>query len=417
MRKNTGFSFIIILCIILCIILFTGCNDRSNSPEETITVPANDNTDSENIIKHKLLENASVSNSAIWLFKFDGQNTTWRIVIDKEWEQKVVDEINSLNLSTADENELSKWSEPCYGINIGDAEGWEIWLAYSDGLWLEKDGSLYRADFDIAKYFDKASERENTQEFTCDSGIQIPNAAILSKYNIKYCRKSTDKLTNEKDGVTLKFISLDRDIATLEYQNNSGNGFSFGEHYYLQKIIDGDWYDIPVAKSNYGFKDILNLVNPGESRQIKCDLSLYGELENGWYRIVKDGFCADFSIPFLNDDEKEKLYEEAREARKQEIWAKASFDIDGDGIIEDCTITPGPTAGVCTAFITAYVDNDEKYSNLYYLKHGSFSFSEENGEAYIVIDSSIDGENLQTERHRIYVEEGTIIIDDMKLAC
>ena len=410
--KNITFS----IMIMICIILFTGCNDRSYTPEKEVNVSVNENKDSENTVKHKLLEKASVQNCALQLYKFDGQNTTWRIVIDKEWEQKVVDEINSLNLSPADENELSKWSEPCYGVNIGDAEGWEIWLTYSNGLWLEKDGSLYRADFDIARYFDEASERENTIEYTFDSGIQIPNAAILSKYSIKYCKKITDELTNEKDGVTFKFISLDGDIATLEYQNNSDKEFQYGEPYYLQKIIDGSWYGLPVAKSNYGFNDILNLIKPGQSRQTKCDLSLYGELEDGWYRIVKDDFCADFSIPFLDNETKEKMYEEAREARKQEIWAKASFDIDGDGIIEDCTITPGPNSGVCTAFITAYVDNVEKYSNLYYLKHGNFSFSEENGEYFIVIDCSVDGENWQTERHRIYAEEGTIIIDDMKLA-
>ena len=257
----------------------------------------------DNMIQIKLLEHASPETSCIILYRFDGETTTWRYVFDKEWEQKVIDEINDLKLSKAGEDELLKWTEPCYGISICDTEGWEIWLTYSDGLWLTKDGSLYHGKYDLEGCFAEAESVERTEEDSAVSGIRMPNAAILSKYNIKYCQKASSEVYTEKNGVSLKMVSIDGDIAILEYRNDSDEVFTYGEEYSLQKYID-DWYAIPMAKSNYGFNDILNILNPGKSRQIKCYLTMYGDLEDGHYRIVKGDMCAEFDIPFEKVDDK-----------------------------------------------------------------------------------------------------------------
>ncbi len=250
----------------------------------------------------KLLEHASPETSAIMLYRFDGEKTTQRTVFDREWEQKVIDEINNLKLKATGKDELSKWNEPCYGISICDTEGWEIWLTYSNGLWLTKDGSLYQGEFDLEKCFNEASGLKGTLEDFFDSGIRMPNAVILSKYDRKYCCKSSSEVYTEKDGVSLRVVSMDGDTATLEYRNDSDKEFAYGESFTLQKYFD-DWYEIPTV-SNVVFNLPLYMLNPGEAIRIKCNLFMYGELKDGHYRIVKGDLCAEFDIPFKDVDEK-----------------------------------------------------------------------------------------------------------------
>ena len=250
----------------------------------------------------KLLEHASPITSCIELYRFDGEKTIQRIVFDKDWEQKVIDEVNNLKLKSVGKDELLKWNEPCYGISINAAGYGDIWLTYSDGLWLTKDGSLYRGEFDLEKCFDEAPGLEGTMENSFDSGILMPNAAILSKYDLKYCHKASNEVYSEKDGVSLRMVSLDGNVATLEYRNDSGIEFTYGEDFTLQKLYD-EWYGIPTA-SNAIFHSLLYILNPGDERQIKCNLFMYGELEDGHYRIVKDNLCAEFDIPFKEVDEK-----------------------------------------------------------------------------------------------------------------
>lgn len=253
-------------------------------------------------IQVKLLEHASPITSCIELYRFDGEKTTRRTVFDKEWEQKVIDDVNGIKLKSVGKDELLKWNEPCYGISINASGYGDIWLTYSDGLWLTNDSSLYRGEFDLEKCFDEAAGLEGTMEKSFDSGILMPNAAILSKYDLKYCHKASNEVYSEKDGVSLRMVSLDGNEATLEYRNDSGMVFTYGEAFTLQKLYD-EWYEIPTAINAF-FNLPEYWVYPGDERQTKCNLFMYGELEDGHYRIVKDDLCAEFDIPFKEVDEK-----------------------------------------------------------------------------------------------------------------
>ena len=296
-KKSIWISVIIILLTgIALTVFFFSRNTKENGQ-----------TDNNGGIQVKLLEHASPETSCIILYRFDGEKTTRRFVFDKEWEHKVIDEVNDLKLTAAAQDELLKWSEPCYGISISGAENGEIWLTYADGLWLTKDGSLYRGKYALEKCFEEAAGFDNNEEESYDSGIRMPNAAILSKYSMKYCCKAKSEVYAEKNGVSLRAVSVDEDMATLEYHNGSGVDFTFGEVFTLQKYFD-DWYDLPVAVSNYLFNLPLYILSPGADAQIKCYIGLYGKLDAGHYRIVKDDMCAEFDIPFKNADEQVVSY-------------------------------------------------------------------------------------------------------------
>lgn len=65
----------------------------------------------------------------------------------------------------------------------------------------------------------------------------------------------------------------------------------------------------------------------------------------------------------------------------------ASFDIDNDGTVENCTISMGPTSGLFTVVITASTDEGIKYKNTFCLNSCGIKFCQENGTTKVLLNS------------------------------
>ncbi|MBP5530382.1 MAG: hypothetical protein J6X80_10070 [Lachnospiraceae bacterium] len=239
----------------------------------------------------KLLDNASPETSAMALYYFDGEKTEMKWLFDQDEEEKIIDEINKLNIRSADSSKIADIKAPCYGIGISDKEGYDICLSYCDGLWLTKDGSVYKANYNLKKLYDKTSYAGDSY----DGGLMFPNAALLGEYDVSFYQKAED-LPGEKDGISLSFVSFEDNIVTLSIKNDSDSDFLYGEYYSLQKKIDGEWYTLPMKMTNYGFVAIGLLLRAGETTEETCDLFPYGTLEKGIYRIEKEGLAAEFEV-------------------------------------------------------------------------------------------------------------------------
>jgi len=103
---------------------------------------------------------------------------------------------------------------------------------------------------------------------------------------------STYETINNLDGVTMtvKEGTASSTGLTVVMENNSDNQCIYGEFFELEKKIDETWYRVPVAiDDNYGFNSIGYDLSPGDSREWEVDWNwLYGSLEPGNYRIIKD---------------------------------------------------------------------------------------------------------------------------------
>lgn len=247
--------------------------------------PATDNMP----VSCRLLENASPATSALAIFYFDGEETKQKWIFDDEKKNEVIAEINGLNDRKEPQSRIADMTVPSYGIDICDKNGFSIWLTYSNGLWLTNDGAVYSAEYDFERLW---SETSTEQTDAGKGGINMPNASILGEYDIRYYCKS-EELVSEKDGVKLTFASAEEDIVNVTFTNDSDEDFSYGDFYYLQKEIDGEWYQLPVRYSNYGFKCILHVLQPGYSATEKCYLTMYGALKEGHYRIVLEDFAVE----------------------------------------------------------------------------------------------------------------------------
>jgi hypothetical protein len=120
---------------------------------------------------------------------------------------------------------------------------------------------------------------------------------------------------NKLEGVTMaiKDGTVSPTGLTVVFDSKLDNECIYGEYFLLEREVNGEWYGVPVAiEGNYAFKMIGYRLPPGGSSEWSVDWEwLYGILETGKYRIVKDIFrdndkyymAAEFSISGENAPE------------------------------------------------------------------------------------------------------------------
>ncbi len=105
-------------------------------------------------------------------------------------------------------------------------------------------------------------------------------------------KPSTYETVNNLDGVTMnvKEGTVSSTGLTVIFENNSDKQCIYSEYFFLEKKIEGRWYQVPVTlDDNYGFNDIGYDLDSSDVREWTVDWDwLYGSLDNGEYRIVKD---------------------------------------------------------------------------------------------------------------------------------
>ncbi len=89
--------------------------------------------------------------------------------------------------------------------------------------------------------------------------------------------------------MTIKKGTVSPTGLTVIIKNDSEGEVTYGEPYELEKEINGAWYKVPVLVEDYAFIEIAYVLQPGESNEWKVDWEwLYGSLEEGKYRIIKE---------------------------------------------------------------------------------------------------------------------------------
>ena len=71
----------------------------------------------------------------------------------------------------------------------------------------------------------------------------------------------------------------------------------YGEHYNLQVLLNGDWYEIPTSPGNWACRDIGLILENGSEYNKIYNLAMYGELPTGTYRLVSYGLSVESVLP------------------------------------------------------------------------------------------------------------------------
>ncbi len=132
-----------------------------------------------------------------------------------------------------------------------------------------------------------------------DNSISAANAenTIIEKASSQSAdatdlKPTTYKTVNNFAGVTMtvKKGTASATKLTVLLDNNSSSQCTYGEYFELEKKINEIWYKVPVTiDGNYGFYSIGYDLSPGDDGEWAVDWNwLYGSLDAGEYRIIKD---------------------------------------------------------------------------------------------------------------------------------
>ncbi len=238
-----------------------------------------------------ILAGASPDTSAFQLYYYDGNTVMVRTLYDRGTEKEVIKKINDIPLQAAEEDALSQMEIPFFGIWISSGEGHDISVTASGGVWLRNDGAVYHGDTDLSLLW---KEMEGSDEDTFNV-LNFPNAGQLSVYHSCFLLKADDPPAEDTEGVSMDIEEIGTSDITVLITNNSGEEFSYGEYFSLQKQIDGQWYTMPVRADNIGFRDIAYILPDGKSASKTYNLDIYGTLEPGLYRLVVETLSAEFT--------------------------------------------------------------------------------------------------------------------------
>lgn len=116
-------------------------------------------------------------------------------------------------------------------------------------------------------------------------------AASNEPTEISDLKPSNFDVVNNIEGITM---NIKKDMVsptglTVILENTTEEQCIYGKPYILEKKVNGNWYQVPVIKDNYGFEDIAYILAPKSSAEVTIDWEwLYGSLKPGEYRIIKD---------------------------------------------------------------------------------------------------------------------------------
>jgi len=123
----------------------------------------------------------------------------------------------------------------------------------------------------------------------------VRDAALDSEgWNVEYLSPSVDLAAPE--GIEMVLDSWGSDIVTTTFANNSAAEWTFGEYFVLQVLIGDIWYDIPPLE-DVAFIDIAYTLQPGDVREHEYDITAYGDLPAGTYRITAFGLYVEHTLP------------------------------------------------------------------------------------------------------------------------
>ena len=145
---------------------------------------------------------------------------------------------------------------PFFGIWISSREGRDISVTASSGVWLRNDGAVYYGDTDLSFLW---KEMEGSDEDTLNV-LNFPNAGHLSVYHSCFLLKADELCAEDTEGVSMTVEDIGTSEITVLIANNSGEEFTYGEYFSLQKQIDVQWYTMPVRADNVGFQDIVHIL-------------------------------------------------------------------------------------------------------------------------------------------------------------
>lgn len=263
---------------------------------------------------NELFAEAAPEQSALIFYSYDDDTGLRYTMFDEGVKEELLDALSDAKAKSAENWTPDRAGYPMYGINIGTPDGRGLYMLWTNGYLITRQGEVYEFDFDFAGWGPKV--RESVEGFVAAKqaeGMGKYYAGLVSECPIGYMPNfrylalhegewKTDFLStagekNPPEGIAMELVSAGDEEIVVKLRNESGAEWSFGEYFSIEVCIDGTWYTVPPrADENWGFNDIAQILKNGEETEKSFRTTMYGELPAGDYRIAVEGLTAEFEI-------------------------------------------------------------------------------------------------------------------------
>lgn len=296
--KKSVVCVAVFICVVLVFsIMYGGKTDPNGLMEDVPSTFENVSTClSNNTSPLGLMEDASPSTSALTLYYYNGEKVYYSHIFDSGATQSILDELYKVKTFEAKRWSLDDITLPIYGFHICTADGLGIFVAWSNNYWISHDGTVYTFNFNFEKLGeDYLSINRYETSFTA-----FPCARFLTQdkngWNATLLAPA-EKLDAPK-GITMTLNSWNNKVVSVTIANNHlYTTWSYGEGYSLQVLLDGVWHEIPTIPGHWGFQAIARILRGGTEQAKTYNLTMYGELPTGTYRLVVYGLSVENTIP------------------------------------------------------------------------------------------------------------------------
>lgn len=160
----------------------------------------------------------------------------------------------------------------------------------------EADGKIKELGKDL--YFKDILELDKYDDVN-----QILN--IINDYvkkNSGTCTIVKDRELDELVNISIKEGTLTKTGATIIITDNNPNKIIYGTSFYIEKYENSDWHEVMPINNNYGFNDMAYYVDENGKLELEQNWEyIYGKLNKGIYRIVKD-VAFESDVPITPED-------------------------------------------------------------------------------------------------------------------
>lgn len=233
-----------------------------------------------------LMPNASPETSALALYVYDGQTITRQFLFETEAIRDGALKPFRQAKAEPTEVDVTALRGPFYALEIGSTDEGSVCGIWADGYFITEDGSAYRLDCD----FDALLSGYDWDDLDTFRSLSVmPCASQISKTEAGWNRSFLTPAADPQwpEGITLELLDQSPEALTVRFSNASEDEWDYGYAFQLQVLLEDQWYDIP-SEQELSFIEVSVILPAGVSQTETYDLTLYGDLPDGTYRLVTD---------------------------------------------------------------------------------------------------------------------------------
>lgn len=243
-----------------------------------------------------LMKDANPDDSNMALYVYDGDAVCESWIYDRQEKIEIIHALDQVRAAEAESWSLEDITLPVYGLWIGKNDGGSIFAAWSNGYWIAQDGTAYKFKFDFSG-LEKAYSWEGRESYDSFTNFPCARYLTLDQNGWDSALLTPAPELVPPDGITMTLEEWSREEVSVDFYNESGAIWNFGEMFHLQVLLDDTWYEIPPTPNNWAFNLGTYPVEDREIRSMTYPLMMYGELPPGTYRLVTHGLSVTAVIP------------------------------------------------------------------------------------------------------------------------